>query len=111
MNIMENVQEALGLQERGKMYVGSNRRLLYGAAVLAYPNIIQNLSKELGDSDLVVIGSSVHEIIILPVTEELCLQDIKKLVVEVNRNVVNWTEVLSDSVYYYDSEKQELRVV
>ena len=103
--------ESWKLQERGKMYVGSNNRTLYGAAILAYPNFIQNISKKLNDSDLVIIGSSVHELIILPVAEEICLQDIKKLVVEVNRSCLNWTEVLSDAVYYYDSENKEIRVV
>ena len=103
--------ESWKLQERGKMYVGSNSRALYGAAVLAYPNFIQNFSKELDDSDLVIIGSSVNELIILPVKEEVCLQEIKRFVVEVNRSCLNWTEVLSDAVDYYDSENKEMRVV
>lgn len=111
LNLGDDVVETYKKQARGKMFVGTNCKGIFGAAVLAYPNLIGDFSKRIDNSDLVIIGSSVHEIIIIPVNDDLRLDEIKEYVMEVNRTQVDWTEVLSDSVYYYDSEKQEVMVV
>lgn len=111
MNMPEDIIVQYEKQARGNMYVGTNNRMMFGAAVLAYPNFIEDFSRKIENRDLVIIPSSVHEIIIVPVTEDFQMDRIKEIVMEVNRTQLDWTEVLSDSVYYYDNEKQELAIV
>ena len=87
-----------------KMYVISNSLGLYGAGAMLYKGVLKNLRAKIG-KDLIVIPSSIHEILVLEKSEEESLEEMKEMVKE-----VNWTlekeEILSDSVYVYDKENE-----
>lgn len=66
-----SLQDAIGIpkemqDENSKVYVITTKDFAYGAAVLADIDYIDNLSREL-DSDLVILPSSIHEILVMPV--------------------------------------------
>lgn len=82
------------------MYVLTNEQKLYGAGVLLYPNILQQLAKRL-ECDLFILPSSVHEVLILPVTPDLSASSLDQMVQEVNRTQLDADEILSDHVYSY----------
>ena len=58
-----------------------------------------------------MIPSSVHEMIIVPMTESITRKELDQMVKEVNENVVDPEEILSDHVYIYDAGKEVLQWV
>lgn len=85
--------------ENLSMYILSNPSMIYGAAVMLYPNYIKQLADSLGD-DLYIFPSSIHEIIAIP-AKGLEPNSLKQIVQNVNINHVLAHEVLSDNVYKY----------
>ena len=86
-----------------KMYVASNTYGINGAVWLLYKNDLQALSKQL-NSDLYLLPSSIHEIIIIKADDKLQRDQLLNMVREVNDTQVPEQEVLSDNVYLYNRE-------
>ena len=82
------------------MYILSNEYRTYGATVLLYPNLLSNLADSFG-KDLVVLPSSVHEVLLLPVDGSPDLKYYTEMVQEVNETQLADDEVLSDHAYLY----------
>ena len=61
------------------------------------------LGRVLG-KDLYIIPSSVHEVILRPKEQVDDVADLRRVIREVNRSVVEKKERLSDNVYTYDFE-------
>lgn len=93
-------EEMLNEAIENPIYILSNRSKCYGATALLYPGILEETARKL-QSDLVVIPSSCHEVLILPYDGEDFIAGLTDLVCEVNRECVAPTDVLSDSVYLY----------
>ncbi len=89
------------------MYVLSNEDNLYGAVFLAYEGLIRSYAESF-QSDLYILPSSIHEVIIVPCSEENRLEDFSKMVVEVNETQVAPEDILSDHAYYYSRERDEI---
>ncbi len=93
------------------MYVLSNSSHLYGASAFLYPGVLQKLSKEL-NSSLVIIPSSVHEVIALPYDGiKMNTEFLFNMVKEVNETVIAEGEILSDNVYYYDMKTDKMGIL
>lgn len=82
-------------------YVVTNVMGINGATVLLYENYLQNLAEHLS-SNLYILPSSIHEILIVPDDTFMSLEQLKEMVKDVNKNHVLDEEILSDCVYYYD---------
>lgn len=82
------------------MYVLSNSTGLYGAGGMLPGFGIEDFANELG-KDLVVLPSSVHEVILVPVEEGLELRELSTVVKSINQTQVAAKDQLSDSIYYY----------
>ena len=89
------------------MYVLSNAEKLNGAAAVLDGKTMEDIAEKLG-GDYVVIPSSIHEVIILPITEGLDRQDIEQIIQNVNAGQVAPEERLSGHAYQYDSLTHEL---
>lgn len=115
MEMGEDLSEVFGKEmldeEVGKpMYVLSNTSKCYGAAVLLYPGILENIAQSL-QSDLVILPSSCHEVLILPYDEGDSIAGLTEMVCAVNRECVAPMDVLSDSVYLYRRADEALVMV
>lgn len=107
---MIDLEEGIELPEEYQLYVMSNHSRTFGACTLCNRGALKELAKEL-DSDLIILPSSVHEIIIKPTSGDLDeLLYCKVMVREVNRTHVTVEEFLSDSVYFYDMETNSLSI-
>lgn len=93
--------------ENGSMYVLSNESKVFGAAAILYSEVLKTFADKI-DSDLFILPSSVHEVIIIPKEDGMDWKKLQEMVVEVNSTQVEEVEVLSDSVYYYSREKDAL---
>lgn len=104
----ENADTAImdDVDEQFPMYVMTNESKLYGAAVMAYPYALQDFSDQIGQN-LYIIPSSVHEVILVPDTQNRG-QILNEMVKEVNQTAVDPKEVLSNHIYYYDRTEKLL---
>lgn len=86
------------------MYVLSNKQKLNGAACMLYPDIMKKFADE-QKSDLYILPSSVHEVILLPVSEHNSPAVLLEMVTEINKTQVEEYEVLADAVYCFRRER------
>lgn len=80
------------------MYVLSNQQNQWGAFCILYPQVLEKLFSKFG-SDLVMLPSSVHELIILPQNEDMIMSDMDKMVQEVNATQVGPQDRLADKAF------------
>ncbi len=107
--LCEHMSEAAGLFSEFDvpMYILSNTERSYGASVICYHRVVSELADELGD-DLIIIPSSVHEVIAVPLSFAPNTNDISSMVLSVNEFHVPPTEVLSDHVYVYHRDTDRI---
>lgn len=88
------------------MHIMTNKYQINGASVLLYHGLLDGLAEKLG-TDLYVIPSSIHELIIMPAEDgSLSLSKLSDMVKEINENHVKEEEILSDCAYYYDHKEK-----
>ena len=90
------------------MYVVSNTRRFHGAGVICYPEYLKELSERL-ETDLYVIPSSIHEVLVIPMNEEIDLETLSDMVRQVNATEVAPEEVLANHAYYFLRAKNALQ--
>ena len=93
------------------MYEVTNEQNYYGASVLMYAGFLKAVSEVMKDN-LIIFPSSVHEFIFMKseVAFQKDYETLKEMVEHVNAEVVDPEEYLSDNVYFYDRQKNELRI-
>ena len=90
------------------MIILTNRDKRYGAGVVFYPGLLAKILDETG-VNLLLIPSSVHEFICIPECEGMDYDDINLLITETNQGIVAENEILSDRLFRYDRESDEIR--
>lgn len=109
-NISRDLDKTLHDMEKGVgMYVLSNSDKYFGAGTIFYPEVMNKIAMAF-DTDMVVLPSSVHEMILLPYTEDMEISNLKAMVTEVNATHVRPEEKLNDQVYIYDKVEQKLMI-
>lgn len=88
----------------------SNKVKINGAISIIYEDILHNLAERL-NSDLYILPSSIHEVIVLSANEFNQLDYLSKMVTEVNNDQVKKNERLSNNVYYYDKKERTMFLV
>ena len=86
------------------MYVLSNETRIFGAATILYSGVLKEFADK-KNTDLFILPSSIHEVILLPKREGVEWEKLQEMVKEVNSTQVEEVEILSDSVYCYMREK------
>ncbi len=99
----EQIEDALREMERPEvtMTVVTNRDRINGAAVMFYPDVMEQLGEKLG-GNYFVLPSSLHETLVLPDDGELSYKDLLNMVTEINATEVDTQDKLTDQVYHYD---------
>ncbi len=106
--LKEAILEAVIPAVPGKSgYFLSNTDKTNGAAALAYPGILEAAAEHLG-GDLVILPSSIHEVILVKWEEYFNLKEMAETVWLINRDAVRPYEVLADSAYLYRRETKEI---
>lgn len=86
------------------LYVLSNERGINGAACLLYRDVLKNFAEQVGD-DLVILPSSIHEVLLAPSKKALSYDELNEMVYYINRSEVPMEDRLSDHIYYYSREQ------
>lgn len=84
----------------------SNRTGRFGASVILYPGLLKEISERMGGS-FYIMPLSVHNLLIKKDGPE----ELGKILKESNMYVIHKDAVLSDSIYFYDSDTEVLRIV
>ncbi|MGX8714535.1 MAG: DUF5688 family protein [Lachnospiraceae bacterium] len=90
------------------MYCISNDRRLNGAAAILYPGFMKEVSLKLGGS-YYLLPCSIHEMIALKDDKDIDPIALENMVVEINNKEVALTDKLSDTIYYYDAERDSIK--
>lgn len=95
------------------MYLLTNQRGIDGAALIAFPGVLEKLD-ELFPKGFYVVPSSINETMIIPKREnemKAVLEYMGELVRDINQNHMDRKEILSDRIYEYDKESGKIRQV
>ena len=93
----------------GQIYVATNKEGVNGASVILYPNLLRDFGIKIGES-FYILPSSIHEVILVPESLGAQAQVLIEMVKDVNRIAVAEDEVLSDNVYLYDLDNDEIKI-
>ncbi|MCF2554390.1 DUF5688 family protein [Faecalicatena contorta] len=98
---LEKEQNDEGFLE--EFYVLSNKEQRYGAVGILREDLLSKLAEE-EQVDLFVIPSSVHEVLLFKVQDDISADKLKEMVVCINRDedIITPEDVLSDSIYLYE---------
>lgn len=92
------------------LYVMTNSVGINGASCILYERVLENLASE-WRTDIFILPSSVHEVLLLPVQKGFDKDYLEKIVRESNKTVVSQEEFLSDHVYFYVRKINEIMLV
>jgi len=90
-----------------RMYVLTNEEKYLGAGTILYPEVLSKVHAQV-KADFFIIPSSLHEVIIMLDVGNVMLSNLENLVAEMNEQFLEADEVLSNNIYRYDSEADEL---
>lgn len=93
-----------------EMYILTNHLKIHGASCMIYPGLLAALSTQL-DSDLILIPSSIHEILILPeknTRDDYSPEDFAEMIAEVNETQLTDDEILGDHAYLYKRDSDSI---
>lgn len=109
---LDNLQDApfeLSPEPEIPIFALSNTASSNGAAVICYKDILDRFSQQVKD-DLVILPSSVHETMLLPLHKNSDISAHKEMVHDVNRTMLERSEFLSDNVYIFSRENKQLMI-
>lgn len=109
MNIRENnrdPEEDLTNKEKIDMIVVSNEFGLNGASVILYDGVVEKIAEKY-DSDLYLIPSSIHEMIVIPAKNRDMYDLFQFMLTDINEKFVGKEEILSDKVYIYNKNEKK----
>jgi len=104
------IDKMVSESRRGPMYVLTNQSKFLGAVSMLCDKALAEVAEEV-DSDLVILPSSVHEVIIVPHVEERDFDILREMVREINGSQVEPQEVLSDNIYFYDRKEHKVTML
>lgn len=85
----------------------TNKERMFGAINIYNEDCIKQVQDILGTKNFYVLPSSIHEVICVP-TEGIEIDDLLKMVTEINQTQVRPEERLGDFVLYYDGITRQL---
>lgn len=106
-NLLEDVEPIVVSDYLSPLFVLSNERGNFGAALAANSSIMDKITDKLGP--VYVLPSSVNEVLIVP-KSECDVNFLAATVADVNKEVLDSKEFLSNSVYAYDKNSKTLAI-
>lgn len=97
-------------EEGTEVLVVTNERVRYGAAAILEPGVCRTLQQRVGN--YYILPSSVHEVLIIPESKGVSIEDLQEMVQSVNdMDFLQTEDYLSDEVYTWNPEEERLECV
>ena len=93
-----------------QLFILSNEPRINGSTSMIYDGILADFAKKI-KKDLYILPSSIHEVLLMPATKEIKEQALLNLVRDANRTVVGLPDILSDSIYRFDSKHNRIIMI
>lgn len=104
------MEQLLGLRIESELCVLLNRSKLRGASGMLRIDLLQDLADK-KESDLLLLPSSVNEVLLLAEEDNILDMDsAKKMVEDINRDYVDEEERLSDNIYTYKRKTGKISI-
>ena len=87
------------------MFVLTNYTRLHGAVGMLQMELLNAIMKKYKTKKLIILPSSVHEVLLVPYNKDMEETDFKTMVREVNETQLEPEEYLSNNVYVYDGNE------
>ena len=107
--IAELTGRSIPEREDFPVFVATNKTRLYGAAAMLSYDTLDEVCDRCG-KDLIVLPSSVHEVLLMPKSREFKENELKDMVGSVNKTAVDEEEYLSGEVYIYSRGSRQMAV-
>lgn len=99
--VIRNIDVALGLPKTGvELYIITNKRGIQGGAAVLDREVMKNFAKKIGTKKIMVVPSSVHEMLLYPNGEEAYKEEYIDMVDTINQSEVKPEERLLPNVYF-----------
>lgn len=95
--------------ETEPFYILSNDTRMHGVAAMLYEGTLQKAAEAL-NTDLAVIPSSIHEVLLVRLDKNTDIWELKKILHSVNMEEVEAEDRISENIYIYRREKGCLEV-
>lgn len=89
------------------IYVLTNAARIQGASVILYLETLKKCA-EAFQKDMVILPSSIHEVILVPYEEEMDAEELAFMIQSINTTEVPREEWLSDHAYLYRCEDDKV---
>lgn len=100
------IDPPLPFLEELNLFVLTNAAKVHGATSIVYPGVLKEISRKFND-DLIIIPSSVHEVILVPASsllEKYTFDELSDMINEVNETQLTDDEILSNHAYLYKKD-------
>ena len=74
---------------------------------ILYQHLLHDFARRIG-SDFYILPSSVHEVLLIPADNQISMSTLSSMVRDVNSSQLAREEILSDHVYYYSLETDQI---
>lgn len=91
------------------MYVLTNTTGMNGAGCIFYEGILKDFAA-CCDSDLIILPSSIHEVLIIPYNKDISFEELADTVFSINQEEVPEEDRLSNHIYYYSRNSDGLTI-
>lgn len=90
------------------LFVCTNASKVNGAVTMLYDGLLKDFARAHHVEQFFILPSSVHEVLLMPWSEDITVKDLEFMVREVNRTEVAAADYLSDNVYLYDAASDQV---
>lgn len=115
-NIIDHINSTLDMTQtndinrlNGQMYVLSNSNRLYGAIYMTDLEKLAEIAEKM-DTDLWILPSSIHEVILIPCNYTDDAKKLADMVSEINKTELSAEEILSCHVYYFSRKTARISI-
>ncbi len=102
-----SVEEVTEMQGDSAMIVSTTKEKSFGAIAMKATDKLTEVADRYG-TDLVILPSSIHEILLIPVREDMNFSELDAMVQDINETQVAPEEILSDHIYKFSHETREI---
>lgn len=104
----EQKEMLMAAKDMFRMQILTNKAKMYGAIGMLQTCMLQEYMKRYNTEKLLIIPSSVHEVLLIPYEQGVDMEEMKAMVKEVNATQLQPEEVLSDNAYIYDGNEIQI---
>lgn len=91
------------------LYVLTNSTGMNGAGCIFYEGILKDFAS-CSDGDLIILPSSIHEVLIIPYNKDISFEELADTVFSINQEEVPEEDRLSNHIYFYSRKNDSLTI-